>query len=119
MAFGRNPGWGRCAGASVDVQWREITSNVPAFGATDPSTDRIGQYTAATCGDEEFETGDDATYAVSGNFKVELPTAGTLLPISTSSLLIAGISMNSMWMLPLMGAVVGVLVLFKVKRKQN
>jgi len=106
----------KSAGVSIIAEWREITDNSETFGTTDPSTNRVGSYTVASCGTEDSG---GATFEISANFKIELPVGGTLLPTSMPALLIAGISMNTMWMLPLMGAAVGVFALIKVKRKQN
>ncbi len=104
------------AGVSVSAVWKEVTDNIGGTGTTAPDTSRLGFYGIYSCGDE---FSGQNQFEIDGNFLVQLPVGGTILPVSMSSLLIAGLSMNSMWMLPLMGAAVGVVALFKVKRKQN
>jgi len=66
-----------------------------------------------TCG---TETG---SYAVGGNFQIVLPVGGTIIPISTTALLLAGISSSAMWLIPLAALAVGSFALLRFQINRN
>lgn len=48
------------------------------------------------------------------------PVGGTIIPIDTTALLVAGITTNAVWMVPTLGGIAGaVLAFFKIKGKHS
>jgi len=82
-----------------------------------PSTDRVGDYRIGTCGHEGASL--IADFDGFGLFTVVLPIGGTIIPVSATSLVLAGISSSPLWILPLV-AIAGVsfaVLKFQVSRK--
>jgi len=82
-----------------------------------PSTDRVGDYKVGTCGFENSVLG--AAFEGYGLFSIILPIGGTIIPVSATSLVLAGISSSPLWILPLV-AIAGVsfaVLKFQISRK--
>lgn len=102
------------AGVSVQGQWVEITNNVGGTGATAPSTDRIGLYAVVTCGLEGGQPSE-----VSGNLQVVKPVAGEIIPVSTTALLLAGVSSSALWLVPLAAIAAGAFAVLRFQVSRN
>ena len=106
----------------VPLKWDETVGGGP------DSTSGTGVGTAFICsfndqnGDGDFDLGTDTPGSTSQSFIVSLPVGGELIPISTTALLIAGISSNALWMLPTLATIAGVsfvLLRFQVTKNNN
>lgn len=102
------------AGVSVQGRWVEITDNVGTTGATAPSTNRLGLYAVVTCGLEGGQPSE-----VSGNLSVVKPVGGEIIPVSTTALLLAGVSTSALWLVPLAAVAAGAFAVlrFQILRK--
>ena len=60
--------------------------------------------------------GIDGRFTVNGNVLEDVPIGGTILPIDTTALLLAGTQSISMWMIPVVVASIGIGI-FMIKRK--
>lgn len=90
------------------VIWIEITGNLPS--AVD--TQSLGFWRVGICADEAGDT----NQAFPGSFEVQLPVAGTLIPISATALILAGMYTSALWIVPAVGAAVG-LGIYTLARK--
>jgi hypothetical protein len=98
------------AGVSVLGRWVEVTDNAGTTGATAPSTARIGLYAVVTCGTEGGQPSE-----VSGNLSVVKPVAGEIIPVSTTALLLAGVSTSALWLVPLAAVAVGAFAVLRLQ----
>jgi len=84
-----------------------------------PSTDRIGNYNVGVCGFEDANLG--TLFEGFSPFTIDLPVGGEVIPVGTTSLMLAGISTSALWLVPLV-AIAGVsfaLIRFQVLRKED
>jgi len=101
-------------GTSVSAKWVKIN----AGPASSPDTSRVGLYNSFTCGIELLGT---SPYTAPGPFLVQKPVGGSILPIDATSLVLAGIQSNALWMLPTLGAIASAtfgILYFQIKRNQ-
>jgi len=88
---------------SVSAIWDDINNSVAASTGTLTPPDL---YFILACG-EDILIGQNLNYQSNGIFQNQVPVGGELLQINTAALLVAGISTSSLWMIPILGAVVG------------
>lgn len=108
-------------------KWTEVAA-INANGLPDNTLvdTTASPYTFYTCGFDSVAGADPISGTFQYNadipFTTKKPVGGTILPIDTTALLIAGASVNAIWLLPVLaGLAVGVFTLlrFQVVRKQN
>jgi len=100
---------------SVSAIWDDINLSVPASTGTLTPPDL---YFILACGEDILGAG-NLKYQSSGVFENQAPVGGELLQINTAALLVAGISTSSLWMVPILGAVVGYGVYRLSTKKHN
>lgn len=88
-------------------------------GANAPNTNRVDNWFGATCGRDNPPNG--VQYQVPGGFQVMLPVAGTILPLDTTALFVAGISASALWLVPLAAVAGGAFAVLRLQvyKKQN
>lgn len=93
-----------------NIVWVDI---FPGSNTAD-NLDLEGQYKWESCGTENSGIGD---WETTQSIIVVIPVSGEILPISTTALLLAGVSTSAMWLVPAIGAFVGIgLTIYKVRR---
>lgn len=94
------------------LEWVNI---LPANSDLD-TLSKLGQYGWESCG---TELAGQADWSVEESILVQLPVGGEILPISTTALLLAGMSTSAMWIVPTIGTIAGAgIALYKIQRKQ-
>lgn len=101
----------------VQATWLEVGDTA---GTPPPSTDRVGQYRVGACGKEGVGTYVSASdYELSSPFEIINPVGGEIIPVSTTALLLAGVSTSALWLVPLAAIATGAFVVlrFQVNKK--
>ena len=100
--------------------WKQTAAS-PSPGTADDVIDVLVTaapfYTFIACSNESTAaspgTFDDQ------NFKTQKPVAGTILPINTAALLIAGISTSALWLVPLVAVAAGAFAVIRFQVSRN
>ena len=92
------------------IVWVDIFPVTP----TADNLDLEGEYKWESCGTESNGAGN---WETTQSIIVVIPISGEILPISTTALILAGVSTSAIWLVPVIGAFAGIgLTLYKVRR---
>lgn len=109
-------GGAAAVGNPTSGQWVDITIN-----AAPAAINFVGSYKLGHCGYDGFgQTGSqNSVYGTAATVPAQLPVGGEIIPISATALILAGMSTNTLWLIPL-GAIAGgafAVLRFQVMRK--